>query len=60
MGVYGIPPFLYENQQGVIIDIIKILQSYHKFNCEIVMSDDWFNFGPDGTIGGTLGLVNFQ
>ncbi len=60
VGVYGIPPFLYQNQQGVIIDVIKVLQSYHKFNCEMVFSDDWFKFGPNGTIGGTLGLVIFN
>ncbi len=62
ISVYGIPPFLYKNQdvdkkKGILIDVIKTLSSYHNFNYEIIVSDDWFKFGPNGTIGGSLGLV---
>ncbi len=62
ISVYGAPPFLHMTQhidktQGIIIDVIKTFSSYHNFNYKIIVSDDWFKFDPNGTIGGSLGLV---
>ncbi len=59
ISVFGIPPLLYsgDKAEGIIIDVIRILSYQHNFNYDIIKSHDWFTFGPNGTIGGSLGHV---
>ncbi len=61
--VFSEKPIIYVDQttnkvtDGVIMDLLNIIAEKYKFSYEVTLSDSWFQFYPNGTVGGSLGEV---
>ncbi len=61
--MYSIPPYLYldkgdEKAYGITVDIMNVLASYHNFQYDKLISDQWWAVYQNGSFGGALGLVS--
>ncbi len=57
--IIHVDPITSKVTDGVIIDLLNIIADKYKFSYNVILSDSWFQFYPNGTIGGSLGEVTF-
>ncbi len=62
VSMFSMPPYLYldkgkNESYGIIVDIMDVLASYHNFDYEKILSDNWLVVHQNNSIGGALGYV---
>ncbi len=64
IAAYSIPPFLYLNEDllvsgGIAHEGVRVLAGHLGFEYEYLVASNWFDFRPDGSVGGSLGHVSY-
>ncbi len=64
--IFGFSPFALVDSQmnvtgGIAMELFKVVADYLNFNYEATFAQGrWYNFFPNGTIGGSMGEVSLH